>query len=69
MPDAGWTKLSSEEVRLVMQWYNEDKLQPSEIAARLKRDKSATTRLLAKKGGRPKQGAPPVLTEAKVDSW
>ena len=67
MPASGWKKLTSDEVRLAKLWYSEDRLHPSEIAARLKRDKSAITRLLAKVASQPKQGAPPKLTASKVD--
>ena len=67
MPRAGWKKLSAEEIRLARLWYIEDRLKPSEIAARLKRDKSAITRLLVKQAPRSQQGAPPKLTSAQVD--
>ena len=67
MPDAGWTKLSSEEQRLAKQWYSEDKLGPGEIAQLLRRDKSTITRLVVKQLPRKKQGRPRVLSEADVD--
>ena len=66
-PEAGWKKMSEDEIRLAKTWYGKDKIPPSEIAARLGRDKSALTRLLVKQAPRKKQGAPPKLTEAKID--
>ena len=41
-----YKKLSDEEVRLAKLWYDEDDMEPSEIAALLRRDKSTMTRLL-----------------------
>ena len=67
MPAAGWKKMSEDEIRLAKSWYTNDNTPPSEIAARLGRDKSVLTRLLVKQSPRKKQGAPPKLTEAKVD--
>ena len=52
MPRAGWQKLSVEEIRLAKLWHTQDHLKPSEIAARLKRDKSAITGLLVKQAPR-----------------
>ena len=46
MPRAGWKKLSAE-TRLAKMWYIEGHIEPSEIADRLKRDKSAIAQLLA----------------------
>ena len=49
-PPAGqrdpYNKLSDEEVRLARLWLKEDDMEPSEIAALLRRDKSTMTRLL-----------------------
>ena len=67
MPEAGWTKLSSEELRLAKKWYFEDKKKPGEIAVLLGRDKSTLTRTLVKQVPRKKQGRPRVLSEADVD--
>ncbi len=39
-------KLSDEEIRLAKLWFDEDDMEPSEIAALLRRDKSTMTRLL-----------------------
>ena len=58
--------MSAEEIRLARQWY-EDGVRPSEIAARLGRDKSALTRLLVKQVPRKKQGRARLLTKAQVD--
>ena len=54
MPEAGWTKLSIEEIRLASEWY-EDGESCKEIADKLGRDKSVITRLL-KLGARPRGG-------------
>ena len=59
--------MSEEEIRLAKVWYSSEHLTPAEIATRLGRDKSALTRLLVKQTPRKKQGAPPKLTEAKID--
>ena len=67
MPEAGWTKLSSEELRLAKKWYFDDKKKPAEIADLLGRDKSTLTRALVKQVPRKKQGRPRVLSEADVD--
>ena len=66
MPETGWTKLTSEEIRLATKWW-EEQLEPSEIAERLGRDKSTITRLLVAQVERRKQGRPKALTEAQVD--
>ena len=65
MPEAGWTKLSTEEIRLASEWY-EDGESCKEIADKLGRDKSVITRLLVKQVGRKAQGRPLLLTPAKV---
>ena len=67
MPQAGWTKLSSEEQRLAKKWYWEDSKTPGAIAKLLGRDKSTLTRLLVKQVARKKQGRPRALTEADID--
>ena len=67
MPGAGWGRMTEDELRLAKTWYGKDKIPPSEIAARLGRGTSALTRLLVKQAPRKKQGAPPKLTEAKLD--
>ena len=66
MPRAGWKKLSAE-TRLAKMGYIEDHLKPSEIADRLKRDKSAITQLLVKQTPRLQQGTPPKMTSVHVD--
>ena len=65
MPEAGWTKLATEEIRLASEWY-EDGESCKEIADKLGRDKSVITRLLVKQVGRKAQGRPLLLTPAKV---
>ena len=67
MPEADREKMPEDEIRFAKTWYGKDKIPPSEIAARLGRDKSALTRLLVRQAPRKKQGAPPKLTEAKID--
>ena len=59
--------MSEEEVRLAKQWYDQEHVAPSEIAARLGRSKTSMTRLLVQQKPRKKQGAPRKLSEAKVD--
>ena len=51
------TTLSSDEVRLVKQWAIEDSVAPSEIAKRLKRNKSTITRFLKKRSVAKRRGA------------
>ena len=63
----GWSKLSSEEIRLAKMWFHEDGKEPSEIAALLRRDKSTFTRLLCQELERKKDGRPRALTEAQID--
>ena len=67
MPEAGWTKISEDELRLALKWYEEEGLKPSECAARLGRDKSTLTRRLVKQTALKKQGRKQTLTEAEVD--
>ena len=67
MPAAGWKKLSADEIRLAKRWYEVDELAPSDIAARLGRDKSVMTRLLVKQVPRKPQGAPKKLSGARID--
>jgi hypothetical protein len=64
---AGWKKMSATEITLANDWYNRDSIQPSEIARRLKRDKSVITRHVIKKIQKKKQGRPAALTKAQVD--
>lgn len=67
MGGATWRKMSPEEIRLAKRWYDDDGIQPSAIADRLGRSKSALTRLLVKQVPRKKQGRAPLLSEAQVD--
>jgi hypothetical protein len=64
---AGWKKMSATEIGLANSWYNEDRIKPSEIARRLKRDKSVITRHVIKKIVKKKQGRPAALSTAQVD--
>jgi hypothetical protein len=65
---AGWKKMSATEITLANDWYNRDSIQPSEIARRLKRDKSVITRHVIKKiQKKKKQGRPAALSKAQVD--
>ena len=66
MPSEGWKKFSAEEERLAMQWFEEG-VGPSEIAARLGRDKSTVTRHCVKRLPRLQQGRPANLNDAQVD--
>ena len=59
--------LSADELRLAKLWYTEDDMEPSEIAALLRRDKSTMTRLLVMEKERKTQGRPPLLDEVAVD--
>ena len=67
MPEAGWKKLSSEELRLAKKWYFDENMKPADIAGLLGRDKSTLTRILVKQVPRKKQGRPRVLSEADID--
>ena len=67
MPEAGWTTLSSEELRLAKKWYVEGKKKPGDIAVLLGRDKSTLTRTLVKQVPQKKQGRPRALSKADVD--
>lgn len=62
-----WVKMSSEEIRLATQWFEEKKLSPKTIADWLDRDKATMTRLLVKQVPRKKQGPKALLPEAAVD--
>ena len=64
---AGWKKMSATEIALANSWYNEDSIKPSEIARRLKRDKSVITRHVIKKIVKKKQGRPVALSTVQVD--
>ena len=44
-----YKKLSDQEIRLAKLWFDEDDMEPSEIAALLRRDKSTMTCLLGKR--------------------
>ena len=63
-----WAKLSPEEIRLARVWYSQDNVAPSDIATRLKRDKSTLTRLLCKRAERKPQGRKRSLKESQVTS-
>ncbi len=63
-----WTKMTPTEMRLAKTWFEKNKLAPSEIAARLGRDKSVMTRLLVKQVPRKKQGRNAKLSKADVDA-
>ena len=60
--------MSEEEQRLVKEWYVQDSIAPSEIASRLKRDKSTITRFLNMRKPRKKLGRTAKLTEAQIDA-
>ena len=60
---------SQDEERLATDWWANDGIAPSEIAQRLRRNKSTITRLLFKrKGERKKRGPCRRLTEAQIDA-
>ena len=62
--------LSSEEIRLIKDWYVNEEKAPSEIAFLLKRDKSTITRFLKSLNGskkRRRRGRHAALTTAQVD--
>ena len=63
-----WQKLSAEEIRLALTWYEQDGKSPKEIADLLHRDKSTVARLLVTKIERKKDGRPPALTTAQIDA-
>ena len=67
MPEAGWKKLSSEELRLAKKWYFDENEKPGDITDLLGRDKSTLTRILVKQVPRKKKGRPRVLSEADID--
>ena len=62
-----YKKLTDEEIRLAKLWFDEDDMEPSEIAALLRRDKSTMTRLLVMEKERKKEGRPIILDDAAVD--
>jgi len=66
MPDAGFKKLSDEEIRLAKSWYDAN-VPPAEIAERLGRSKSTLTRLLVQCVARRSQGRRPSLSRAQID--
>ena len=59
--------MSQKECALATRWHNEDNETITEIAVRLKRDKSVISRHLAGKAPMKKQGRPCALTNAQVD--
>ena len=63
----GWSKLSSEEIRLAKMWFHDDDMAPSEIAELLHRDKSTLTRLLCQELERKKDGRPRALKDEQID--
>ena len=65
MPPCGWTKMSSEELRLCRVWYDAGET-CGEIADKLGRDRSVITRLLVKQVPRKGQGRPQSLTTAQI---
>ena len=62
-------KLSTEEVRLPKEWYNEDGRKPSEIVELLHRDRSTITRLLVLKRNTAKTPAQKSLPRPKSTLW
>ena len=66
MPAAGFTKLSTEEIRLAKKWYSEN-VAPSEIASRLGRSKTTLTRLLVQQVARRPLGRRAALSKAQID--
>ena len=61
-------KMSSEELRLAQQWYDEDGKSPLEISELLRRDKSTITRHLVKRTPKKRDGRPRSLTASDVDA-
>ena len=57
--------LSSDEMRLAKLWYTEDDMEPSEIAALLRRAKSTMTRLLVMQKERQTRGRPPLVGRSR----
>jgi transposase len=66
MPEAGWKKMTPDEMRLATAWYK-DGISPAAIAHRFGRAKSNITRLLVQQKARKRQGAPVKLSKGKVD--
>ena len=62
-----YRKLSSEEVRFAKLWYAENGLEPSEIVALLRRDKSTMTRPLVMEKERNTDGRPAILDTVAID--
>ena len=60
--------LSSEELRLAKLWYHDDDVVPSEIARRLRRNKSTITRAVVQELPRGGRGRKRMLSEAQVDA-
>ena len=63
----GWSKLSSEVIRLAKMWYHDDGYSPLEIAELLHRDKTTLTRLLCLEMMRKQDGRPCAFTEEEID--
>ena len=59
-------KMSSEELRLAQQWYDEDGKSPLEISELLRRDKSTITRRVVKRTPKKRDGRPRSLTASDV---
>ena len=63
-----FNRMSSEELRLAKQWYDEDGKTPLEISQLLRRDKSTITRHVVKRTHQKRDGRPRALTESEVDA-
>ena len=62
------TTMSPEEIRLAKEWKLKEDLAPSDIAARLNRNKSTITRLFSPSAQRKTRGRRAMLTEVQVDA-
>ena len=62
------TTMSPEEIRLAKEWKFKEDLAPSDIAARLNRNKSTITRLFSPRAQRKTRGRRAMLTEVQVDA-
>ena len=65
-PRDPYRKMTDEDIRLARVWLTEGDMEPSEIAALLRRDKSTLTRLLLMSKERKKQGRPIMLDDGAV---
>ena len=63
----GWSKLSSEEIRLAKMWYPDDGYTPLEIAELFHREKTTLTRLLCLEMMREQGARPCAFTEEEID--